>query len=375
MAISDDAAPKPSSLQPVSTISKRPAQKPLERVLSVLQRQEPDRVPHFEWVHYGGLVRKLTQGGTYFDLVEQFDLDGVMVNAVYRKTPLDAGIFRDEWGVVRQIGHDDYGMADDSRAPLRTADDVGRWQVPDPSEDFRYHDIRAAVDRFGGERAIILQARDVWSVPRDCMGYMELFINLIEAPEMVDEVVRRSVDHYIQVIRRGAEVGVNVVFTGDDVADARGPMFAPSIWENLFIPHYRRLVAAIHDAGLYHWKHSDGNLYPLLDSIVASGTDGIDPIDPMGGMELSVVKAKYGDRVAIKGNVDQTDVLINGPAPRVVSAVKRCIRDGAPGGGYVCSSSNSIHEGVDPELYRVMVEAIHTYGQYPLDMDMLMQEE
>jgi uroporphyrinogen decarboxylase len=131
------------------------------------------------------------------------------------------------------------------------------------------------------------------------------------------------------------------------------------------------LVQAIHDAGLYHWKHSDGNMYPFLDSIVEAGSDGIDPIDPLGGMELAVVKARYGSQVAIKGNVDQTQVLTLGPAEKVIDTVKACIRDAGTGGGYVCSSSNSIHSGVQPELYRVMVEAIHIYGQYPLDMDLL----
>ena len=294
-----------------------------------------------------------------------------MVNPIYRRYPISDEIWRDEWGVVRQLGHDDYGMPDDSQAPIRGAPDLDTWHAPDPHEDFRYDSIQAAVNRFGGKRAIILQARDVWSVARDCIGYVELFVNLIEAPDMVEEVVRRSVDHYIEIIQRSAELGVQIVFTGDDIADNRGPLFSPAIWERLFMPHYRRLVTAIHHAGLYHWKHSDGNLYPVLDSIVAAGTDGIDPIDPMGGMELSVVKAKYGDRVAIKGNVDQTDVLINGPASRVVSAVKQCLFDGGPGGGYVCSSSNSIHEGVSAELYRMMVESIHTYGRYPLDLDRL----
>jgi uroporphyrinogen decarboxylase len=112
-------------------------------------------------------------------------------------------------------------------------------------------------------------------------------------------------------------------------------------------------------------------MYPLLDSIVAAGSDGIDPIDPLGGMELSVVKARYGDRVAIKGNVDQTELLMYGPPEKVMEEVKACIRDAGAGGGYVCSSSNSIHSGVDPELYRVMVETIHHYGRYPLDMDLL----
>ena len=139
----------------------------------------------------------------------------------------------------------------------------------------------------------------------------------------------------------------------------------------MFIPHFRRLVSAIHDCGLYHWKHSDGNMYPLLDSIVDAGSDGIDPIDPMGGMELSVVKQRYGSRTAIKGNVDQTELLMYGPPEAVVESVKKCIADAGVGGGYVCSSSNSIHSGVDPDLYKVMLDAIAHYGRYPLDMDLL----
>jgi uroporphyrinogen decarboxylase len=69
--------------------------------------------------------------------------------------------------------------------------------------------------------------------------------------------------------------------------------------------------------------------------------------------------------------VDQTELLMYGPPEAVVESVKACIRDAAAGGGYVCSSSNSIHSGVDPELYKVMIQAIHHYGQYPLDYDLL----
>ena len=349
----------------------KPPMKPVERVLAVLRHEEPDRVPHFEWVHDLDLIKTMTKGGDYFDLVELLDLDGVMAKPIYRREPIGEGLWADEWGAVRRIGKDNYAMPVDDQAPIQSMADLEKWQPPDADAPFRYENIQDTVDRFGSERAIILQMRDVWSGPRDYIGYAQLFINLKEQPDLVEGVVIKCVDHYIQVIERAAEMGVHVVFTGDDVADNRGPMFDPELWESLFIPHFRRLVKAIHAAGLYHWKHSDGNMYPLLDSIVGAGSDGIDPIDPSGGMELSVVKAKYGDKVAIKGNVDQTELLMYGPPEKVVEEVKSCIRDAGIGGGYICSSSNSIHSGVDPELYQVMVDTIHHYGRYPLDMDML----
>ncbi len=344
---------------------------PLERVLAVLQGEEPDRVPHFEWVHARNVIAALTRGGDYYDLVELLDLDGVMVGPAYRKQLIGEGMLLDEWGSVRAVGHDDYAMPIEERAPVKNEADLETWDPPDPDDPYRYEPIRRAVARFRGRRAIILQMRDVWSGVRDYMGYQQALIDMLMRPWLVEEIVKRCVEHYVRVIEHAAELGVNVVFTGDDIADSRGPIFSPNLWEELLLPHYVRLVEAIHGAGLYHWKHSDGNLYPFLDSIIAAGSDGIDPIDPMGGMELIVVKARFGDRVAIKGNVDQVELLSKGPPESVVERVKACIRDAGVGGGYVCSSSNSIHSGVDPELYRVMVEAIHEYGRYPLDMDRL----
>ncbi len=358
--------------RPPRRLAASPAMTSLERVLAAVRHQEPDRVPHFEWVHDVDVIKKMTGGGDYFDLIEQFDIDGVMVAPAYRKQTLgEPDLLADEWGAVRRIGKDNYAMPVDDQAPIQTLADLEAWQPPDPDDPYRYEPIQKVVARFGGKRAIILQMRDVWSGPRDYIGYAQLFVNLKKQPELVEGVVVKCVDHYIRVIQRAAEMGVNIVFSGDDVADNRGPMFAPALWETMFLPHYTRLVAAIHECGLYHWKHSDGNMYPLLDSIAGAGSDGIDPIDPSGGMELAVVKAKYGDRMAIKGNVDQTELLMYGPPEKVVEEVKKCIRDAGAGGGYVCSSSNSIHSGVDPELYKVMIEAIHYYGRYPLDWDLL----
>ena len=64
--------------RPKRAYAANPQMKPVERVLSVLRHEEPDRVPHFEWVHDLDLIKTMTGGGDYFDLVELLDLDGVM---------------------------------------------------------------------------------------------------------------------------------------------------------------------------------------------------------------------------------------------------------------------------------------------------------
>ena len=356
---------------PLPSVSTPGVMTSLERVLTVLRREEPDRVPHFEWVHDPGVTAALTGGGTYWDLIDRLDIDAVMVAPGYRKQPLGDGALLDEWGITRIVAPDGYAMVVEDRTPIRDEASFAAWRPPDPDDAYRYEPIRRTVERFGGRRAIILQMRDVFSGVRDCMGYERALVSLIEQPALVTAVVEQCVDHYIRVIQRAAPLGVNIVFTGDDIANARGPLFSPRLWQKLLLPHYRRLVAAIHDAGLYHWKHSDGNLMPLMDMLVEAGIDAIDPVDPLGGMDLATVKRRWGERIAVKGNVDCVHVLTRGSRHDVVEAVKACLRAAAPGGGYVCSSSNSIHLGVDPGLYRTMLDAIRRYGAYPLDMDSL----
>ena len=113
-------------------------------------------------------------------------------------------------------------------------------------------------------------------------------------------------------------------------------------------------------------KHSDGNLMKILDMIIETGIDGINPIDPIAGMNIQKIKKMYGNRVCIIGNIDCGDLLTNGTPEQVIKAVKMCIKTASPGGGHILSSSNSIHSGVKPENFLAMVEAAKKYGKYPV---------
>jgi uroporphyrinogen decarboxylase len=115
-------------------------------------------------------------------------------------------------------------------------------------------------------------------------------------------------------------------------------------------------------------KHTDGDLWPIIDMIIDSGISCLDPIDPQAGMDLTEVKEKYGDRVALKGNVDCAQTLSYGTVEEVIAETKEVIRKGGPGGGFILSSSNSIHASVKPENYMAMLDTLREYGRYPLSV-------
>jgi uroporphyrinogen decarboxylase len=114
----------------------------------------------------------------------------------------------------------------------------------------------------------------------------------------------------------------------------------------------------------YVIKHSDGNIWSILDMIIEAGADAINPLEPVAGMDIAGVKKEYGARVCLVGNIDCGALLSNGTEQEVEIAVRQCIADADAGGGFMLSSSNSIHSSVKPENFVAMVRAGKKYGSY-----------
>ncbi|MGA2479497.1 MAG: uroporphyrinogen decarboxylase family protein, partial [Spirochaetia bacterium] len=55
-----------------------------------------------------------------------------------------------------------------------------------------------------------------------------------------------------------------------------------------------------------------------------------------------------------------------GTPAQVEEATKEALREGAEGGGFILSSSNSIHSAVKPENYIALLKTVEKYGKYPV---------
>jgi uroporphyrinogen decarboxylase len=82
-------------------------------------------------------------------------------------------------------------------------------------------------------------------------------------------------------------------------------------------------------------------------------------------MDIKEIKKDYGKRTCLLGNIDCSFLLVFGSPDEVRQNVRDTIAMAAPGGGYIISSSNSIHPGCRPENYLAMVDAARKYGRYP----------
>lgn len=337
----------------------------VERVRAALRREQPDRVPVMEFIIDEKVARALVPDMLDIpDAMDRLGLDAVGCGAHWRKLRehLD-GTYEDEWGVTYLSGGSE-AVAHPIRGPIRTMEDARAYQPPDPDADHLLANLREIVSRYKGKRAICFHHRAAFMWSAYLMGIENLLASFLTDPELANLVMDKVLECNMRIVRNAIRSGAEIVVLGDDYADNRGPMMSPAVFEELILPRLSKMVSMIRAEGAFCIKHTDGNIYPLLEMIISSGCDGINPIEPAAGMDLREVKRLVGDRVCVTGNIDCGRLLSFGTAGEVEQAVLRAIQDAGAGGGYILMSSNSIHSSVKPENLAAMIEAAHRHGRY-----------
>jgi uroporphyrinogen decarboxylase len=197
------------------------------------------------------------------------------------------------------------------------------------------------------------------------IGFVNFTRLIYQKPEFVRRVVDFHTEFYLRHLEGVMESGVEVVLGGDDLGQKTGPLMRPELVEKLYGESYRRVAELVHSRGKKLLFHSCGSIYPLLDSFVEWGFDGLITMEPTAGMDLARVREQVGHKLVLVGNLDVSHLLVRGTRQEVEDAVVRAIRDAARGGGYILSAAHS-HPFVDATRLGWMVEAAHRHGSYPI---------
>jgi uroporphyrinogen decarboxylase len=357
-----------------------------ERILTALSLGQADRVPHLELAYNEasilGIARHFTDElppdkaaadmtpqellmifNALGLIIEELDVDGVTARVIERGEELGPDSFKDSWGVIYK--RNPFGLAFPMEGPIKSASDLKGFKPPKFDPDVDLMMLGMAKAKFGADRAVLFSTHDCFRLSWGLRGGLEnLLIDYIDNPQLAHDLARMSVEFHKEVVVAAIDAGADVITFEDDLAFNTNTLMSPAQFDEFIGPYLKELVDLVHEKGGKAIKHSDGNLWPVIDRFVEIGLDGIHPLQPQGGMDLKKVKEHCGDKVCLLGNIDCSDLLPNGTQEEVEEAVKKAIEDAGPGGGYIISSSNTIHPGCKPENYIAMVRAAHKYGVY-----------
>jgi len=180
------------------------------------------------------------------------------------------------------------------------------------------------------------------------------------AKAIADKVADHLTAVGLEEIRRWALCDTGM-WIYDDMAYNGGPMFSPRSFERIFLPAYRRMIAAYKKAGSrYVFLHSDGDIRPILDMLVDAGIDGLNPLERRAGMKLADIRMRY-PRLILTGGMCNSDTLINGPIERIEAEAREIIDLGRDGG--IVIGTHSISPEIPLEHFVAYHHACLTHGQ------------
>jgi uroporphyrinogen decarboxylase len=329
----------------------------VERIHTALRLGQPDRVPMLEFVFDEKVARAAVPGcRDAADCMDRLDMDAVGCGALFLPVRHNGdGTYIDEWGVSYKPGPE--VVAHPLHGPIRTFADAKSYEPPDPAAPHRLGKLPDLVARYKGRRAICFHHRAAFMWSAYLMDIDNILLNFLAEPEMVEIVMDKVLECNMEVVRRAIRAGAEVIVLGDDYASNHGPMMSPAVFRQFILPRLKRMIDMIHEEKALCVKHSDGNLYPLLEMIASAGPDGLNPVEPVAGMDLQTTKRLVGDRMCLVGNIDCAHLLPYGTSDQVRAAVRQAIADAAPGGAYILSSSNSIHSSCNAANVVAMVQA------------------
>ncbi|OHB80781.1 MAG: hypothetical protein A2W31_10080 [Planctomycetes bacterium RBG_16_64_10] len=225
-------------------------------------------------------------------------------------------------------------------------------------------ELISLVDRAAEGRYFLMVHGDAtYSIPSGS-AMMAWCGRLADDPQGVKDDAERLVD---AALARADRLRKNTPLDGfamcADYCLNEGPFLSPTMFAEFVAPYLTRLIAGYRALGFYTIKHTDGNIMPILDQLVAAGPHALHSLDPQGGIDIAEVKRLYGDQVCLIGNVN-CGLLDTGTDEQCIESVRYCLRHGMPGGGYVFSTSNCIYTGMALARYELIVDTWRREGHY-----------
>jgi Uroporphyrinogen-III decarboxylase len=354
--------------------------KPRERCVRAIERELPDRVPldfNCRPEPLAELARALGVSD-YEKLLQALGVDfrgtGCALKGGYRPPPgakpAREWVYGPTW-VVGRVG--EYELAVNiwgvevlfaphtytykyHSHPLQKLE-LSEYEWPELDEETTAEAVSEARHRYS-EYCLSAGVEHLWENAWQLLGFNEAIKLMLKDPAKLERVLDGIDRIRLEEAKLLCDLGVDVIYDGDDVGMQKGMMMSPQLWRRFLKPRYERLAQVIHKRGAFFMFHSDGWIEPIIPDLIEVGVDLLNPVQPEC-MDPYRLKEAYGDKLSFHGTVSvQTTLPFASPA-EVERLVKERIERMGPT-GFILAPTHAIQPGTPVEnvltMYRVALK-------------------
>lgn len=309
-------------------------------------------------------------GGNTYELERAIGEDMLLtsvgwVNSYYQPGYESCQSYIDEWGVTwktveytTRFGTGRY--TEPAGHPLENDQAIAGYTSPDPTRPALYKDAERVVGELGDEYWIVgVVVTTIFECAWALRGYEQLLMDLLINPDTADRILDFPYHYHQEVARRLAQLGVDMIWVGDDVGGQSSMLMSPALWRRFLKPRLASIIATVKavNPGIKVAYHSDGWIEPIIPELIEIGIDVLNPCQP-GAMGLEELGRRYGRRLSFWGSIDIQRTLPFGKPSDVTAEVQERMRTLGRAGGLILGPTHNVQLDTPLENFWAMVEAI-----------------
>jgi uroporphyrinogen decarboxylase len=339
---------------------------PLQRVLTAIGQQEPDRVPMFLLLTMHGAKELGMSIEDYFSSADALVEGQVRMQKKYQNDCFYnffyASIETEAFGGETIFSPE--GPPNAAAPVIRQADDIRRLRVPDLSQARGIQRVLSAHRQLkqhaGDAIPIIGVVMSPFSLPVMQMGF-EAYLDLIyEEPELFAQLMAVNEAFCVAWANAQLEAGATAICFFDPVSSSS--MVTPEQYRQISQPIARRTIAQINGPTATHF--ASGRCLPIVDDVAETGTA---IIGVSADEDLAALKETANRRLCLLGNLNGIEMR-RWSAKDAEMAVKQVIAASGRGGGLILADNHGeIPFQVAEETLLAISAAVQAWGRYPLD--------
>ena len=351
-----------------------------ERVQMALNHETPDRCPmqvsftpefatrlRSDLQLKGKSVHNPHGGGNTYELERALGEDMLLTsvgwaNSYYQE---DSETYQDEWGIGwRSVAYETpYGLGhytEMSKHPLAEDKAIDSYTGPDPNRPELYQEAERVIKDYKDEYYIVgVTVTTIFEAAWALRGYERLLTDFSENPELADRILEIPYQYHLTAAKKLVEMGVDMIWTGDDVGAQNAMLMSPKMWRRFLKPRQANFIAELKriNPDVKVAYHTDGNVYKIIPELIEIGLDVLNPVQP-ASMDPAMLKEDFGKQLCFWGSMDEQYTLPMGSPDQVKAEVIKRLETLGKNGGLILGPTHHVQLDTPMENFWAMVNTI-----------------
>ena len=353
--------------------------KPRERVEMALNHEKADRCPlqasftpefadrlRRDMEIQGKRVHNPHGGGNTYELERALGQDLLLTSVGWANSYyMDNKPYVDEWGIgwdahPYETPHGVGYYTEIVNHPLADTEKIRSYKAPDPGRPELYLDAQRLVADFKDDYWIVgVTVTTILETAWALRGLEQMLIDMAMNPDLANYLLDIPYHYHLTAAKKLVELGVDMIWTGDDIGSQNEMMISPRMWRKYLKPRMAHFISELRaiNPEIKIAYHSDGNVLRIIPELIEIGIDVLNPIQP-ASMDPARVKAEFGKQLCFWGSIDEQHTLPFGSAADVAAEVSQRLNTIGQDGGLILSPTHHVQLDTPLENFWAMVDTI-----------------